>query len=385
MSTNDVLRGGLSGRWVRRGGSIVLLPGAGSQSGEMEAETGPIPATTQGVIHPAIDVHAQHALMRMSRSGAAAQADAWGMLAAARGNRLGIYKEDQQKPALRAKKLGAAWWTVIPASEDAAVLTDPSTSQPPFIVFRDRVKNDPARLDPALRKAWQTFGMLDRCVAPAGYTADMLPGARVPANLFPRLVCGAGPIGPRSQPPCPMVDRTQFTSPDLRKKLEREKIRALVLHQMAFSRGNDVERYDDVVAHYAILPNGTILRLHPDSAYLFASGGFNRYSVAVEFAGNFPNEQGRCWQPPGGNNGCHTLTHFQVAAGQCLVRHLIKNLGITEVLAHRQSSGQRDNDPGPAVWLAVGQWAVNTLGLGDGGPGFKIGSGKPIPPSWRVP
>jgi hypothetical protein len=30
----------------------------------------------------------------------------------------------------------------------------------------------------------------------------------------------------------------------------------------------------------------------------------------------------------------------------------------------------------------VGQWAVN-LGLSDGGPGFKVGSGNPILPAWR--
>ena len=59
-------------------------------------------------------------------------------------------------------------------------------------------------------------------------------------------------------------------------------------------------------------------------------------------------------------------------------------MGLTHVLAHRQSSGTRENDPGPDIWFDVGQWAVNTLGLKDGGPGFKIDTGNPIPDEWRT-
>ena len=59
-------------------------------------------------------------------------------------------------------------------------------------------------------------------------------------------------------------------------------------------------------------------------------------------------------------------------------------MGLTHVLAHRQSSHARDNDPGPEIWYQVGQWAVETLGLKDGGPGYKHPTGgKPIPEQWR--
>ena len=58
--------------------------------------------------------------------------------------------------------------------------------------------------------------------------------------------------------------------------------------------------------------------------------------------------------------------------------------GLTHVLAHRQSSGTRENDPGPDIWFDVGQWAVNTLGLKDGGPGLKIDTGNAIPEEWRT-
>lgn len=178
-------------------------------------------------------------------------------------------------------------------------------------------------------------------------------------------------------------DRTAFTPKDRRKGTrDIAKVYALVLHQMAFSRGNDATRYDTVTAHYAILPDGKILRLHPETALLWAANGFNPGSVSVEFAGNFPDTKGRCWRPQ--EYGCHRVTPEQIQAGRYLVEHLVKKIGLTHVLAHRQSSGDRENDPGPDIWAGVGQWAVDRLGLKDGGPGFKISTGNPIPNEWRT-
>jgi hypothetical protein len=102
-------------------------------------------------IHPKIDVFAQYALIRMSKADPAARADALGMLAAVKANKLaGIYKEDERFPALRARNMGLTWWELIPKGFDAAIIPD----LPPFIVFRDSVRSNPAHLDPALRKAW---------------------------------------------------------------------------------------------------------------------------------------------------------------------------------------------------------------------------------------
>lgn len=181
-----------------------------------------------------------------------------------------------------------------------------------------------------------------------------------------------------------IVDRTHLTPVTLRKGGLRPagSVYALVLHQMAFSRGNDPARYNTVNSHFAILPDGAILQLHPVSALLWASNGFNARSVAVEFAGNFPNIKGKCWSSA--EFGCHRLTNEQVHAGRHLVDHLIREIGLTHVLAHRQSSASRENDPGPDIWYHVGQWAISTRGLRDGGATFKVGSGNPIPTEWRV-
>lgn len=184
--------------------------------------------------------------------------------------------------------------------------------------------------------------------------------------------------------PSSIIDRTNLTPKSHRKGPARSpgSVRALVLHQMAFSRGSNPDRYNNVKSHFAILPDGKVLQLHPVAALLWASNGFNRKSVAVEFAGNFPSVKGRCWAAD--RFGCHRLTDEQIRAGRYLIDHLMRTIGLTHVLAHRQSSGTRENDPGPDIWYHVGEWAVRTRGMRDGGPGFKIHSGNPIPDVWRT-
>ena len=181
-----------------------------------------------------------------------------------------------------------------------------------------------------------------------------------------------------------ILDWTGRTPKSLRKGRPRPpgSVYALVLHQMAFSRGSDPNRYLRTNSHFAIMPDGTTVQLHPVSALLWASNGLNPRSVAVEFAGNFPNVRGRCWSPA--THGCHRLTDAQIVAGRRLVDHLIRTIGLTHVLAHRQSSATRENDPGPDVWYHVGQWAVEQRGMKDGGPTFKVGTGNPILPAWRT-
>lgn len=159
------------------------------------------------------------------------------------------------------------------------------------------------------------------------------------------------------------------------------KIYALVLHQTAFSRGNRIDRYDNVGAHFVIIPDGRVIQLHPLEAYLHSSNGLNAGSVAVEFVGNFPNTRGTWWR--GDRFGRNKPTSEQIVAGRKLVRHLISKIGLTHVLAHRQSSKQKANDPGPHIWKGVGQWALDSKGLSDGGSTFSVGTGQPIPAAWR--
>ncbi len=157
--------GARDGYWVRTGGEIVLYPSTVPPDRELDELLPTIPSRKE-LIDPRIDFHAQEALHRMFNGDPGARADAGGMFAAIKAGRLaGIYIVNQQVPALRARKLDRWWWNLIPQGEDAILLRD--SSEPgagggaPLIAFRDPVKSVPARLDPALRKAWAAFQLLE--------------------------------------------------------------------------------------------------------------------------------------------------------------------------------------------------------------------------------
>ena len=182
-----------------------------------------------------------------------------------------------------------------------------------------------------------------------------------------------------------IIDLTGKADKSVRKGTrDMAQVKALVLHQMACcrTRKNPLTDYLGLKAHFAILADGRILQMHPEAAMVWASNGFNHCSVAVEFAGNFPNTKGKWWE--GDKFGRNHVTPAQLEAGRRLIRHLVAKIGLRAVLAHRQSSASRENDPGPDIWTHVGQWAVDSLGLSDGGAGFKVGSGNPIPDLWRT-
>ena len=50
--------------------------------------------------------------------------------------------------------------------------------------------------------------------------------------------------------------------------------------------------------------------------------------------------------------------------------------------AHRQSSADRQSDPGSRIWQDAGIWAQQNLALSDGGKNFKVGTELKIPEAW---
>jgi hypothetical protein len=183
---------------------------------------------------------------------------------------------------------------------------------------------------------------------------------------------------------CNIVDQTGISDHSYRgKKRDVATLTAAVLHQMGFHRGNDGKKYKNVKAHFVVLPNGTIVQNHPIDYYLPASNGISALSVAIEFAGNFKSVRNK-WDYSN-TSAEHVPSQAQYASGRCLLYYLrMKMPKFTHVLAHRQSGGQRQNDPGPEIWCNVGEWALRYMGLKDGGPGFKVGDGRTIDPKWRT-
>jgi hypothetical protein len=147
---------------------------------------------------------------------------------------------------------------------------------------------------------------------------------------------------------------------------------AVVLHQTDIrtdARGNDVTAYDAVIAHFVILPNGTILQLRDLHAFL--NNAYSRRGIYVEVVGDFMSDRG--------TSGTEIPRLAQICAGQALVRYLRHLLGgqLTHIYAHRQWTEGHFNCPGPHIWLNVGHWAEGNLGLSS------AGARRNIPPSWE--
>jgi hypothetical protein len=184
--------------------------------------------------------------------------------------------------------------------------------------------------------------------------------------------------------PPTIIDLTAKTPKPLRRFSRKSMmIDAIVLHQTAFSRGNDPNRYLEVSAHFVVMPDGRSVQLHPVDSYLVASSAFNNDAISIEFVGNFADDRGHWWE--GDTYGRHTPTTDQISGGRDLVRYLKDDNGLSFIFAHRQGEKPeaRGNCPGPDIWFNIGEWAISGLGMSDLGKGYTEGHGAAIPDSWR--
>ncbi|MEO0830609.1 MAG: N-acetylmuramoyl-L-alanine amidase [Pseudomonadota bacterium] len=179
---------------------------------------------------------------------------------------------------------------------------------------------------------------------------------------------------------------------DRARRMDREynEIRAIVLHSTAgpsFLPGTrsaypedaatdaDIAsrtRLDRVAAHFVVTNDGAIFYTH-DLGYWIASAG-GRRGIDIEFAGRFANSE----DPPAG--ATERLSPAAITSGRALVQSLSRSLStITHIHPHGQvqrndregrcGSGTENtcsklySCPGPDIWVNVGAWAVEHLGL----------------------
>lgn len=185
----------------------------------------------------------------------------------------------------------------------------------------------------------------------------------------------------------PDIDVTAKSPVDKRKRTrEWGQITGIVLHQTGV-HGFPAKAWHKVTAHLGVHSDGSVYWIHPLQALLWSSHGFNRYTVAIEVAGNFRLDESKPnshWKDGGGPS---TLTPEMVEGLRKAIRFIYAEVErhggkIAHVFAHRQASATRPACPGQAIWQAGGVWAQEVLGLDDGGDGYTIDDGKPIPSSW---
>lgn len=177
------------------------------------------------------------------------------------------------------------------------------------------------------------------------------------------------------------------------------RVRGVTLHQTACDMGERIARYDTCGAHFAVLRSGRVIWLADLDRVIYHGNGWNEECVGIEINGLYAGLEDdpdtaldeslrTTWDDP---TTPTRETPMQVTpAAMRATRQLIRwikwkvaqNGGALSVLnAHRQSSVDRRNDPGEAIWKQVALPLHTELALTDGGVGFKIG-GYAIPQEW---
>ena len=169
------------------------------------------------------------------------------------------------------------------------------------------------------------------------------------------------------------------------------KVTGVCLHQTACVLGEKPERWATVGAHLGITRGGKVIFLHDFDRLIVHGNGWNTECVGIELDGMYAGIEGDLrtfWQPAGQPKlQPQSPTPDLVEAAKATI-HWIKAVveshggDLKALVAHRQASKERQSDPGSALWQQVAIPLHEELALTDGGIGFKLGTGYPIPESW---
>jgi len=153
--------------------------------------------------------------------------------------------------------------------------------------------------------------------------------------------------------------------------LDWEDLDSITLHQVGVDNVGD-SAWWKMTAHLGVTEDGRIYIIHPLNTHLYHGHGFNKRSVSIEVGGKWKKGE--------------TLPKAQRDAIRQAIRMIKATVAkkggkIRYIYAHRQSSSQRGNDPGPQIWEGAALWAEKALKLKTD-PFFTTGSGLTIPPEW---
>jgi hypothetical protein len=200
------------------------------------------------------------------------------------------------------------------------------------------------------------------------------------------------------KPPAKLIDRRQLAKLDLdRGSRPITEVKGACLHQTAcyLSASKDPARCDGIGAHFVVYPDGTVYWLHDVTRRIVHGNEWNGQTYGIEIDGLFAGVEGdptTVWDNPKTpyTEKAGSLTLEQVEAVRQLLRWQnaeIRRQGGDQqlIVAHRQASGERRNDPGSKVWKEIALPMLQELGFSDGGPGFALvnqDGGYPIPEAW---
>jgi hypothetical protein len=201
----------------------------------------------------------------------------------------------------------------------------------------------------------------------------------------------------RNAPPRPGTPETFF---DLRAEADRRhvikqrtwaEVTGICLHQTACVLGERPQRWATVGAHLGVTREGKIIWLHDFDYAVVHGNGFNNQTVGIEMDGTYAGVEGDLktfWRPKEApDRQPQSPTPALIEAAKQTVRWICAEVErhggkVKALVAHRQASKDRQSDPGSGLWQAVALPLHSELQLSDGGTGFKIGTGYPIPEAW---
>jgi hypothetical protein len=167
-----------------------------------------------------------------------------------------------------------------------------------------------------------------------------------------------------------------------------EQVTGTCAHQTSCVLGESLERWNSVGAHFGITRMGKVIWLHDFTHKVCAANGWNNGTVSIEVDGRLAGIAGNpntVWDDPStpGRETETPLTNEQAVAFKALVRWIKAQLGprMNVLVSHRQASSNRQNDPGSQIWKLCVELHAE-LGLSDGGIGFTLDDGLPIPVEW---
>lgn len=195
--------------------------------------------------------------------------------------------------------------------------------------------------------------------------------------------------------PVEFHDRTRTASKQHVRTLPRlwRSVTGICLHQTACLLGERPARWDTVGAHVGVTRGGKVLKLHEFNRVVYHGNGWNNGTVGIEIDGLYAGVEGRpetVWDDPGTTireQGME-LTPEAIVAARAAIRWICYEVAqhggrIKALVAHRQASKNRRNDPGSAIWQEIAIPLHKELGLSEGGFGFTLGNGLPIPYDWN--
>ncbi len=169
-------------------------------------------------------------------------------------------------------------------------------------------------------------------------------------------------------------------------------VTGITLHQTACHLGERPERFDGVGAHAVTTRRGRAMLLHDPDRLVAHGNGFNAQTYGIEIDGLYAGVEGdlsTVWDDPSTKvrEQPMELTEPSVLTTCEIIRAVYETVAahggrIRALVAHRQASGSRRNDPGEAIWKRIALPMMAELGLSDGGAGFAIGDGRPVPEAW---